>query len=65
MKKKLQQKKRNSRALWEKQNRIFENRFKRNEKLHKKNLKRLALCFLTFILVPVMITVVAFIFYQL
>lgn len=65
MKKKLQPKKRNSRSLWEKNNRIFENRFRQNEKLRKKFLKHLALSFLLFILVPVMITIVAFIFYQL
>lgn len=65
MKKKLQRKKRNSRSLWEKNNRIFENRFRQNEKLRKKFLKHLALSFLLFILVPALLAFLSFIFYQL
>lgn len=65
MKKKLQRKKRNSRSLWEKNNRIFENRFRQNEKLQKKFLKFLWSCFLLFILVPALLAILSFIFYQL
>lgn len=64
MKKKLQPKKRNSRSLWEKNNRIFENRFRQNEKLRKKFMKRLCLFFLLFILVPVSLAFLSFIYNQ-